>query len=236
MPSPYQSDNTPADGRHSSRLGLVQRFYLAQVLSGLKLMLGDAGDPANASRLALIPYTAPNGKIHSSIRSPAWTGPETLVYLAEELFYEGSSFLPDTFFTGRDIVDLDVSTGSPVYTVVPGTDDASSVAVTSEPGVIYYTLGGDTRVYRRDGAGAITVVHDFGAAGIARDVAISGNRPPTASAATSPGRHPGRGERSARRSPRGCRRRRRGRWAPVRLWRRRLSRGSVRRWAGCLRG
>ena len=37
MPSPYQSDNTPTDARHSSRLGLVQRFYLAQVLSGLKL-------------------------------------------------------------------------------------------------------------------------------------------------------------------------------------------------------
>ena len=146
-----------------------------QKLGESKLMLGKADDPANASRLALIPYTAPNGKIHSSIRSPAWTGPETLVYLAEELFYEGSSFLPDTFFTGRDIVDLDVSTGSPVYTVVPGTDDASSVAVTSEPGVIYYTLGGDTRVYRRDGAGAVTIIHDFGSEGIARDVAISGN-------------------------------------------------------------
>ena len=146
-----------------------------QKLGESKLMLGDAGDPANASRLALIPYTAPNGKIHSSIRSPAWTGPETLVYLAEELFYEGSTFLPDTFFTGRDIVQLDVSTGSPVYTVVPGTDDASSVAITDEPGVIYYTLGGDTRVYRRDGAGTVTVVYDFGAEGIARDVAISGD-------------------------------------------------------------
>ncbi|MEP7326265.1 MAG: hypothetical protein ABI836_09985 [Gemmatimonadota bacterium] len=146
-----------------------------QKLGESKLMLGTAADPANATRLALIPYTAPNGKIHSSIRSPSWTGPETLIYLAEELFYEGSTFLPDTFFTGRDIVQLDVSSGSPVYTVVPGTDDASSVAVTSEPGVIYYTLGGDTRVYRRDAGGAVTVIHDFGALGIARDVAISGN-------------------------------------------------------------
>jgi len=37
MTSPYQSSNTPADPRHSSRLGLAQRFYLLEVLSGLKL-------------------------------------------------------------------------------------------------------------------------------------------------------------------------------------------------------
>lgn len=146
-----------------------------QKLGESKFMLGSADDPANAARLALIPYTAPNGKIHSSIRSPAWTGPETVTYLAEELFYEGSTFFPDTFFTGRDIVQLDVSSGTPAYTVIPGTDDASSVAVTTEPGVIYYTLGGDTRVYRRDlPSGNVTVVHDFGSAGIARDVAVFG--------------------------------------------------------------
>jgi len=37
MTSPYQSSNTPADPRHSSRLGVAQRFYLLEVLSGLKL-------------------------------------------------------------------------------------------------------------------------------------------------------------------------------------------------------
>ena len=37
MASPYQSSNTPADPKHSSRLGFVQRFYLLEVLSGLKL-------------------------------------------------------------------------------------------------------------------------------------------------------------------------------------------------------
>lgn len=146
-----------------------------QKLGEAELLLGSMTDPANATRLTLVPYTAPNGKIHSSIRSPAWTGPETLVYLAEELFYEGSSFFPDTFVTGRDIALLDVGTGTPGITVVPGTDDASSVTVTAEPGVIYYTLGGDTRVFRRDlGAGSVTIVHDFGSAGIARDAAIHG--------------------------------------------------------------
>ena len=37
MTSPYQVSNTPADPRHSSRLGLLQCFYLVEVLQGLKL-------------------------------------------------------------------------------------------------------------------------------------------------------------------------------------------------------
>jgi NADH-quinone oxidoreductase subunit I len=35
--SPYQVSNSPADPRHSSRLGFFQRFYLVEVLQGLKL-------------------------------------------------------------------------------------------------------------------------------------------------------------------------------------------------------
>jgi len=60
--------------------------------------------------------------------------------------------------------------------VLPGTRYASSVAVDSGDGVgsaIYYTLGGDSRVYRADPAGGPpAVVHDFGTAGIARDVEV----------------------------------------------------------------
>jgi NADH-quinone oxidoreductase subunit I len=37
MAPPYQRSNTPADLRHSSRLGFVQRLYLFEVLLGLKL-------------------------------------------------------------------------------------------------------------------------------------------------------------------------------------------------------
>ena len=33
----YQTENTPADPRHSSRLGLRQRFYVVEVLVGLAL-------------------------------------------------------------------------------------------------------------------------------------------------------------------------------------------------------
>jgi len=42
---------------------------------------------------------------------------------------------------------------------------------------IFYTLGGDSRVYRRGlSTGEVAVAHDFAAAGIARDVHVVGNR------------------------------------------------------------
>ena len=148
-----------------------------QKLGEASLALGSFDDPINSTRLTLLPYTAPNGKIHSSIRSPAWIGPNAVVYLAEQLFYQGSSFYPDTFVTGLDIVRLDLSGAVPVFEVIPGTDYASSVAVTSEAGVIYYTLGGDSRVFRRDlASGTVTVVFDFGPGEIVRDVTLSGTR------------------------------------------------------------
>ena len=37
MASPYARSNTPMDARHSSRLSLRQRFYLREVLIGLRL-------------------------------------------------------------------------------------------------------------------------------------------------------------------------------------------------------
>lgn len=148
-----------------------------QKLGDSRLVAGLAADPAGATLVSQVPYTAPNGKVHSSIRSPAWLEPGVLIYLAEELFYEGSTFLPDTFVTGRDIVRLDLTGAAPVFTVLPGTDDASGVSVSEEPGIIYYTLGGDTRVFRRDLAtGADSVVLDFAPLGIVRDVSVRGGR------------------------------------------------------------
>jgi hypothetical protein len=93
------------------------------------------------------------------------------------LFFQGSTFYPDTFVTGLDIVRLDLAGSTPVFEVIPGTDNASSVAVTGETNVIYYTLGGDSKVYRRDlASGAVTVFYDFGPGEIARDVAVDGTR------------------------------------------------------------
>src|SRR5436309_1960365 len=66
---------------------------------------------------------------------------------------------------------------SPAPPAVPATLYASSVAPGGTADVIFFTLGGDSRVFRRVRSGATdSVVHDFGAAGIARDVQVAGTR------------------------------------------------------------
>lgn len=147
-----------------------------QKLGASAIMLGSAHDPVRAAPLRPLPYTAANGRIHASIRTPQWIGPDSLVYLAEQLFYEGSTFFPDTFYTGLDVVLLDLSAAAPAFQVIPGTDYASSVAASDEPGVIYYTLGGDSRVFRRNLAtGEVSTLHDFGAGNVARDAQVKNN-------------------------------------------------------------
>jgi hypothetical protein len=148
-----------------------------QKLGEAFLSVGSMTDPVGADNITRLPYTAPNGKIHYTIRSPAWVGPDAVVYVADLLFYQGSTFYPDTFATGLDIVRLHLDGAAPVFEVIPGTDYASSVTVTGEPEVIYYTLGGDSKVYRRDlSTGTVTVFYDFGPGEIVRDVAIDGTR------------------------------------------------------------
>jgi hypothetical protein len=146
-----------------------------QKLGTSALMLGSADDPLGAQVIRPLPYTAPSGRFHSSIRIPQWLSSDSLVYLAELLFYEGSTFFPDTFYTGADVMLLDLAAGTPVFNVLPGTDYASSVSLSDEPGLLYYTLGGDSRVYRRTlSTGDVTVTHDFGSGTIVRDVQVRG--------------------------------------------------------------
>jgi hypothetical protein len=146
-----------------------------QKLGASALMLGSADDPLQATVLRPLPYTAVSGRFHSSVRVPQWIGTDSLVYLAELLFYEGSTFYPDTFYTGVEVVLLDLAAAAPSFNVLPGTEYASSVSLSDEPGIVYYTLGGDSRVFRRAlASGEVTVTHDFGAGNIARDVQVRG--------------------------------------------------------------
>jgi hypothetical protein len=180
---PIHADST--DLMEAPAVSPQGRIFFHQVISWIgqqklgasTLMLGSADDPLGAAPLRPLPYTAPNGRIHSSVRVPQWIGGDSLVYLAEQLFYEGSTFFPDTFYTGLDVVLLDLSGAAPAFNVLPGTEYASSVSLSDEPGVAYYTLGGDSRVFRRAlASGDVTVVHDFGAGNIVRDVQVRGTR------------------------------------------------------------
>src|SRR3989442_1672413 len=81
----------------------------------------------------------------------------------------------DAVPTGLELVTMDLSAPIPVLDTLPGTDQASSVAVAGSD-TVYYTRNGDARVFRLVlSTGATTVAHDFGGP-IARDVQVAGTR------------------------------------------------------------
>jgi len=150
---------------------------LAPHTSGL--YLGTLADPNSASRILQIPYAPPGGTTHGGVSHPQWVNENRLIYVATDVVYGApcSQCAPDTLVTGLEIVDLDVSTSPPTISIVPGTNGATSAALSSDHDFLYYTLAQDSMVYRRDLAtGQVTVAHDFGARGAARDVTVQGNR------------------------------------------------------------
>ena len=144
-----------------------------------QLSLATVADPVTRVPLLRIPYTIPGRRTHGGISQLRWLSPTRLLFLGEAV-----SVLPlcddcmkDTLRSGLDAVWLDASTAGATPQAIPGTDNASGVSPGASEDEIYYTLNGDTRVYHQVlSSGVVSVVHDFGAAGIARDVQVVGNR------------------------------------------------------------
>jgi hypothetical protein len=140
------------------------------------VLLGTLADPTVAQPLVVFPFITPDTVRHDEASQLRWLDSGSLVYLALRVGYD-SGHSRDTVRTGVDVVKLDLGGATPSITVVPGTRDASSLAVTASPDTIYFTLGGDSRVFRRAlSSGIVSVLFDFGAGLIARDVQVSGNR------------------------------------------------------------
>jgi hypothetical protein len=141
------------------------------------LVLGTLVDPVSVRVLRIFPDLSLDPALHEGASQIRWLGPSSLVYLAERVGYPRPCryCALDTVRTGADIERFELTGPPPAVAVVPGTGDASGVAVGESADVIYYTLGGDARVYRRAlSTGAVTVVHSF--SGIARDVQVVGSR------------------------------------------------------------
>lgn len=171
----YEAPALSADGRiaYLYRVSRIGR----QKQGTAELRGAQAGDPTHGQTITPLPYLAPSGRLHSSVGYIHWAGPSTLVYLGELVTYEGSTFFPDTIVSGLDVIQVELGGGAPVFRRVPGTDYASSVAPGETGDVIYYTLGGDSRVYRQFlSTGERSVAHDFGVGQIARDVQVGGGR------------------------------------------------------------
>jgi hypothetical protein len=145
-------------------------------VSRARLVLATLANPLATDTILAFPLVAPDTVRQDEASQPRWLDAVTLVYLALHVGYD-SARSRDTVRTGAEIVRLELGGAVPNAVIVPETRDASSLAIGGSPDAIYFTLGGDTRVFRRAlSSGAVTVIFDFGAAGIARDVQVTGNR------------------------------------------------------------
>jgi hypothetical protein len=141
-----------------------------------QLSLGTVADPAARSSLLSIPYTIPGSRTHFGISQIRWLGPNRLVYLGEavNIVAPCPGCERDTLRSGLDGVQLELSPGAAPQ-AIPGTENASGISPGANEDEVYYTLGGDTRVYRRIlSTGEVFVVHDFGPDSVARDVDVLG--------------------------------------------------------------
>jgi hypothetical protein len=136
-------------------------------------------DPRKGAEVARLPYSVPGEPTHSTVTQLRWLNATQLIFVGARRQYRPSCMRCvqlDTIVTGLKAGVLDVTSPGSTPVLISGTDFASGVTP-GAPGEIYYTLGGDTRIYRRVMAtGEVSVVHDFGAAGIVRDVHAHGTR------------------------------------------------------------
>lgn len=133
--------------------------------------------PTAVRVLRSIPYVSPSGRTHFGVSQLRWLDDSALVYLGEYVTYARPCQLCefDTLRTGLEIVRLDFGGPVPELSVLPGTDQASSVFVHGAD-TVYFTRNGDSRVFRLIlSTGSVAVVYDFGLE-IARDVGVAGDR------------------------------------------------------------
>lgn len=137
------------------------------------LVLGSFAPRDSGRVLRSFPYPAA-GTTAQGVSHLSWLDSHTLIFVATQVEYRcigltcGSL---DTLESGLQVERLDVDHPPAAPDVMAGTDRASSVSPIADGSGFYFTVGGDTRVYRRHfSTGATDTVYDFGGAGIARDV------------------------------------------------------------------
>lgn len=142
-----------------------------------RIALAHGFDIQHSRVVRTLPFISNTGKQQVIGWTFRWIASDQLVYLGVLEFIQTSAFRTDTFFTGQEVTLLHLIDDSTTnFTAVPGTDWASSVAVGDDSTAIYYTIGGDSRVYRRHlMTGVVDTVHDFGSGRVVRDVSVRGN-------------------------------------------------------------
>ena len=143
----------------------------------LDLALIPTLDGVDAQRVRALPFTPSGGTAQDYAGHLRWLSSDALVYVGQRFLtkQDCETCVRDTVIVGTEVTTLTVDGAA--ATAVPGTELATGVAPILDGSAILYTLPNDTRIYRRSlGSGDVTVAHDFGAAGIVRDVHAAGNR------------------------------------------------------------
>jgi hypothetical protein len=165
-----------SDGRLAFSVATSGISALVPQIQGLAL--GTVADPTQYQTLVGLPTTGSSGRMIGGVSQIHWLGGNQLLYLAELVAVQrpcnGCEY--DTVRSGLEANLLPVDQAGAAPQFIPGTDFASGVSPGSSADEVYYTLAGDSRVYRRLlSTGEVTVAFDFGAAGIARDIHVVGN-------------------------------------------------------------
>jgi len=143
------------------------------------LRISPTADPTAGVEVLHLPYSRGAGLVNWAGR-PHWVEGDRLAYLGQTIRVRQSceNFVctpPETTFASVGVELLALGSGTPG--ALPGTVRASGLATLADGAVVLYTLPGDSRIYRRNlASGAVTVAHDFGAAGPARDLDAAGTR------------------------------------------------------------
>ena len=180
LPPALAGDRNAAEWPVASADGRVAFVQASSAINGPNpsreaIVVGPLLDPAKASEVQAI-FSPPGGTQHT-VTQLRWQDQNRLVYLDALAGYRQACLQCrlDTVVTGTAVGLLDLASRG--HAPVPGTDFASGVSPGESADEVYYTLGGDPRVFRRVlSTGDVTVAHDFGALGIARDVHVAGGR------------------------------------------------------------
>jgi len=140
-PAPHPDGRRLAWYRHSA-------LYLGHGSAG-EIVLGpvDApNDPSRALGLQHFPIHTPSGRTLVLPEQLKWADDTTLVFIGVLFTTSDTLVGQDSIYNGLEVNTLTLSGDTAVLGSVPGTLNASGVAV-APGGVIYFTLDGDSAVY-----------------------------------------------------------------------------------------
>lgn len=157
----------------------LKAFPSNAALDTAVVFVDDLSTPGAPRAVFSFPYLEPGVRLYHTLSHLQWLNADTL--LAVAITTTVTRDCPSCAFRpiriGRDVILLDLTSSPATLSVVPGTGTATAVAAGPAGNDVYYTIAGDARVFHRlIATGDSTVVHDFGAAGITRDVSVAGSR------------------------------------------------------------